>query len=63
MNSPSGWFIEGSLPVLLPVQDRPTVSIIGGKVGQWAWIAKAMGLEVVWYWSKDTSQLPDWLRS
>eukprot|EP00980_Cylindrotheca_fusiformis_P026387 scaffold16048_cov85-Cylindrotheca_fusiformis.AAC.1 len=63
MNSPSGWFIEGSLPVLLPVQDRPTVGIIGGKVGQWAWIAKAMGLEVVWYWSKETSQLPDWLRS
>jgi hypothetical protein len=59
----TGSCLTGILPMFGPVASRPTCGIVARGPGQWAWISQALGFEVSWIWSPDTTGLPDWLRS
>ena len=53
--------LEGSLPVLLPVNERATVGVVTSGTGEWCWAATSLGLTVRWVWSQDVGTLPRWL--
>lgn len=55
--------VAGTIPVLLAVEDRPTVGIVASETGQWVWEARALGLVVAWVWAP-TNKLEklSWLR-
>lgn len=58
----SGIFEAATLPLLLPVDSRPTVGVVGTTTFQWVWIAASLGFRVVWGWHAHADKLPRWLQ-
>lgn len=62
-SSPSGIFVEGTIPSLAPWKSRRKVGIIVGDSAQWSWIAEGLGFGVSWIHHPDPSKLPRWLQA